>query len=92
MNSKKYSLGINDLIKGLIMTILSGVLATAYQLLIEVGLDWTADDFKEVLIIALTAGISYLLKNYFTDGQQSAGLTELKKRNRKKAVNDEDED
>ena len=80
MKSKMFRLNLNDLIKGLIMTILSAVLATAYQLLMSDGLEWTSDDFKEILVIALTTGISYLLKNYFTDSQNEAGTTELKKR------------
>lgn len=78
--SKIFRLNINDLIKGLIMTMLSGILATAYQILIENGLDWDAADYKEVLVIALTTGISYLLKNYFTDAERTAGAKEHKKR------------
>jgi len=59
MNSKKFKLNRNDLIKGLIMTVLAAVLATAYQLLMEVGLDWTSEQYKDVLVIALTTGIAY---------------------------------
>ncbi len=95
MNSKKFKLNRNDLIKGLIMTVLAAVLATAYQLLMEVGLDWTSEQYKDVLVIALTTGIAYILKNFFTDGQNQTADAQLekqlKKSNRKKYI-DDDED
>ena len=84
MTSSKYTINRNDLIKGLLMTVIAAILTTAYQLLVEVGLDWTADDFKEVVIIALTTGISYLLKNFFTDGQTQQADEQLMKRNNTK--------
>ena len=60
--SKLFSLGWNDAVKGLVVAILSGVLTFIYETLTT----GTVIDWQQVSVIAITAGISYLIKNFFT--------------------------
>ncbi len=54
-------LNVTDLIKGLIMTVLGAVATTIYEL-IEVGdVNWGT-----VWKVALSTGLMYLIKNFFT--------------------------
>lgn len=78
--SELFKWDINDLIKGMIMTMGAALLAAAYQIIVEVGLDWTAEQYKECAIAGLLAGITYALKNFFTDGQNRLAGKEVKKR------------
>lgn len=78
--SELFNWDLNDLIKGMFMTIIAALLAAAYQIIVEVGLDWTAQQYKEVIVAGLLAGITYALKNFFTDGQNRLAGKEIKKR------------
>lgn len=78
--SELFNWDINDLIKGLIMTFGAALLAAAYQIFVEVGLDWTAEDYKEVLVAGILAGITYALKNFFTNSENRVAKKEVNKR------------
>ena len=54
-----------DLGKGLVMVVLGAVLALIYSWL-QAG---TEIDWNEVLKVALTSGLGYLLKNLFSDSE-----------------------
>lgn len=63
--NKQYSLNLRDLSRGLLIAVLTAVTTTIYEALTQKGgLD--AIEWKEVLAIALAAGLSYLIKNFFT--------------------------
>jgi len=57
-----FNLNLKDVIKGVVVAVLSAVLSGLYQAL-------TAQmviDPKQLLLVGLTAGLGYLLKNVFT--------------------------
>ncbi len=55
------SLNLTDLVKGLVMTVLGAVAATVYELVQNGAFDWNT-----VWKVALSTGLSYLIKNFFT--------------------------
>lgn len=64
--SKLFNLNMNDAIKGLIISVLTAVL-TGLLKVFESGALPTAADLQQIGIIAITAGLSYLLKNVMTN-------------------------
>ena len=68
MNSNFLNLNVNDLLKGLIVAILTAIITGVYNAL-NTGV---AIDIKLTILSGLTAGLGYLLKNFFTnsDGNQ----------------------
>lgn len=63
MNSEMFSLKIRDFLKGVVTAIIGAVLVFVQQSL-------TSNqpiDYKTISVIALTAGLSYIIKNYFSD-------------------------
>lgn len=62
IRSEIFTLSKNDYIKGFIVAVIGAVLTTILQALTNhTGIDWSV-----VANVALTAGISYLVKNFFT--------------------------
>ena len=61
--NKIYSLGLNDAVKGLVMAVLAGVVTFIYGSL-GTGIDW-----NEVLQVAISSGLAYIIKNYLTDSE-----------------------
>ena len=61
--SNLFRLDLKDLLKGLVVVVLSAALATVLEALNN-GVDW-----KVVGITALSAGLSYILKNLATDNE-----------------------
>ena len=58
-----FNLNLRDVIKGLVMTVLAAVLASIYQAVTNnASVDW-----NQVLQIAFSTGLGYLIKNFFTD-------------------------
>lgn len=65
MNSNKFLLNLWDLSRGMIMAVLSGSLMLVYQALqANAVIDW-----RLVGLAGITAGLGYLIKNYFSDSQ-----------------------
>ena len=62
MNSSLFKLSVNDLVKGLIVAILTALVAYLGDLTTLLTADPTL-----ILKIAITSGISYLLKNLVSD-------------------------
>jgi len=60
------NLNIQDLVKGLILTVLSSTLTIVYQTLESGSLTF---DWKGISLAALTSGIAYLMKNLLTNSQ-----------------------
>ena len=61
--SNLWNLGTKDWIKGLVMTIITAILT----LFLQVLQNGAKIDFKQVGLVALTAGIAYILKQLGTD-------------------------
>jgi lysozyme family protein len=68
MKSKFLSLNWNDFLKGLLMAFLGALVTGIYQLF-QTGsaLNWAT--LKPVLLVAIANGLSYLIKNLFTNNQ-----------------------
>jgi hypothetical protein len=66
MKSKFLRLNLNDFLKGLLMAFLGALVTGVYQLF-QAGsaLNWIT--LKPVLLVAIAAGLSYLIKNLFTN-------------------------
>ena len=62
---KKFSdflnLNLGDLVRGLVMTVLGAVASTIYEVVQAGPIDWNT-----VWKVALSTGLSYLIKNFFT--------------------------
>jgi hypothetical protein len=65
--SNLYKLQAPDWVKGLVTTVIGAVLVTLEQAITTGG--FSAIDWKMVGGIALTTGISYLVKNFFSDSE-----------------------
>ena len=61
-SSKRFTLNLNDFWKGLIITIGGSVITIALDSLNAGSLEF---DWKKIAIGGLTAGLSYLAKNFF---------------------------
>ena len=64
--SDMFSLQTRDFIKGLIVFVFGAVLTVILQML-QSG--FSNIDYKQIILIATTSAISYLLKNLFSDNQ-----------------------
>ncbi len=63
--STLFQLDWKDAVKGLVMAVLTAVLASVYGAVTNhMAIDWA-----KVLDIALSSGLAYVVKNYFTDGE-----------------------
>lgn len=60
------NLNIQDLAKGLIVTMLTSVLTIAYQTVSAGSLTF---DWKAIGLAALTSGLAYLMKNLLTNSE-----------------------
>lgn len=66
VSSNQFSVNMKDLAKGLLMTVLGSVLTVVYTSLDAGSLDI---DLKKAVIVGVTAGVSYILKNFFEPAQ-----------------------
>lgn len=71
-----FSLQAQDFLKGLIVAVFASVLTALLQML-QNGFDGI--DYKTLALIAITSGISYLLKNFFTNSDGNFGKAERKR-------------
>lgn len=79
MRSKFLALNLADFGKGLLMVIMAAFVTGVYELL-QSGpflFDWVT--FKPIVLAAVAAGLSYIIKNFFTNSQGSFAKKELKK-------------
>ncbi len=61
--SKQFTLNISDVWKGLIVSVLSSVITIVVNTLQQGSLTF---DWKAIGITALTTGLAYIMKNFFT--------------------------
>jgi hypothetical protein len=62
--NKQYSLNYRDILRGLLIAVLTAVVTSVYEAITQGGLD--SIEWKETGAIALSAGLAYLIKNFFT--------------------------
>lgn len=72
----------SDWIKGIVITVIAAVLVSIQSALTgDSGVIFTAEFWQEVLKVAVTAGIAYLIKNLATNNQNElAGIKATKPR------------
>ena len=61
-------INVRDLVKGSIVAVLA-VLTSSLVTILEGGALPTLEQLKKIGLIALTAGVSYLIKNFLTNSQ-----------------------
>lgn len=65
IRSELFRLGMSDVMRGLVMAVLSAALTVVYQAVqANTGVNW-----MDVLHVAEAAGIGYMIKNFLSDGQ-----------------------
>lgn len=62
--NKQYRLNVRDFLRGLLIAVLTMVIGSLIEMLRKGGFE--AVHIKELGVIALSSGLSYLLKNFFT--------------------------
>jgi D-arabinose 1-dehydrogenase-like Zn-dependent alcohol dehydrogenase len=64
--SKQFTVNVRDIIKGVLVAAISAAASAAYTALtvIPVHIDW-----KQMGIVGITAGLGYIIKNFFTPAQ-----------------------
>ena len=67
--NKLFTVNVKDAIRGVLMAVISAVLTVILQVL----QNGSAIDWKAVGVVALIAGISYILKNFFSNDKGFAG-------------------
>lgn len=68
MKSKFLTLSTGDILKGLLVAIITALLTGFYEL-IQAGGDFAWMDLKPVVLATIGAGIAYLLKNLFSNSE-----------------------
>ncbi len=69
MKSKFFSLKLGDWIKGLILAVLTAIVATVYELLQNSGLQFGWAEIKYIGTAALMAFLAYISKNLLTNSE-----------------------
>lgn len=78
MNSNFLSLDWFDLLKGFITAIIGALLGSIYTIIQTGNIQWTWAFWQIPVYSALLAGISYLLKNFFTNSSGQPLKVEVK--------------
>ena len=65
--SKLFALDKSDLLKGLVVTVITAILTLLLRILESKGLAMDITDLQTILSTGLSAGIGYILKNFLTD-------------------------
>jgi hypothetical protein len=71
VTSGLFKVDFKDLLKGVAVAATSGVVSALYSALTTVPL---SIDFKQMGVVALTAGLGYLLKNFFTPAKMVSSI------------------
>lgn len=78
MKSAFLTIDWKDAIKGLIVAVITAVISALLAIL-KTGQFPTPADWQQIGIIALTAGLSYILKNWLTSSDDKFMTPEVKK-------------
>lgn len=77
MNSELFRLNWQDALKGLVVAALTTALSALLKI-VEIGTLPTLGDLQSIGVIAITAGLSYLLKNMLTNSNGQILKSEVK--------------
>lgn len=64
-----FKLGLADVGKGLVVAVLTAVAMYLLSVLNAPGFDFATINWAEIARLALSSGLGYLVKNFFTDNQ-----------------------
>jgi len=68
--SPKYTLNLKDVVRGFLVAGIGGGITTLHNLLIPMISGGASDiDWKLVGVVALSSGLAYLVKNFFTPAE-----------------------
>lgn len=67
MNSGLFTLNASDLVKGLVVAIGTPVLAALASAIQLPGFSLVTYDWKALLMLGISAGVMYLIKNFLSD-------------------------
>lgn len=67
MNSMMFKLDASDFAKGFIMAALAAIVTALAQAMSLPGFDYSTFNWNQLLTIGVSAGLTYLLKNYLSD-------------------------
>ena len=68
MKSQLFSINWADAIKGFILAVISALVTGVYQAIQTGGISFTWAFWQPIVYISLSAGLSYLIKNFLTNG------------------------
>lgn len=69
MNSKIFNLNLKDVAKGLAVAVITAVVVYLGDVLQAPGFDFATFDWGSILNIGLSAGLAYLVKNFFSTNE-----------------------
>lgn len=69
MKSEIFKLNYKDFVKGLALAVIAVVIGALQQGLTAHGFDFASYDWSGILKLSVEAGLSYLVKNYFSNEQ-----------------------
>lgn len=69
MNSKIFSLNFKDVSKGIAVAVITAVVVYLGDALQAPGFDFSTFDWGAILNIGLSAGLAYLVKNFFSTNE-----------------------
>lgn len=78
MTSKKFKLNIRDIAYGFVVAVFGAMVTALDHLLLKgEGFHFDKATFTTILNIGITAGVAYLLKNFFSNSHGEFGKKEL---------------
>ena len=69
MNSKIFNLNLKDVSKGIAVAVLTSVVVYLAEQLQVPGFDFALFDWGTILNVGLSAGLAYLVKNFFSTSE-----------------------
>lgn len=73
MNSPLFKLDVRDIVKGLVVAVLTATVAALGNALNMPNFDLFSYDWTSLISVGVTAGIAYILKNVLSDEQGRVG-------------------
>ena len=68
-----WKLNSNDVLKGVVVAVVTAVLTTLLQLINKNGMEISVAELNMIATAAITAGLGYLVKNLATDENNKLG-------------------
>lgn len=66
-----FKLNLSDISKGLFIAVVTPIAAALLHAMSIPGFDFIAYDWKSLVMLGVTAGVSYLIKNFFSNSNGS---------------------